>query len=237
MQHGGPPSALMAGAIERFGDEAEAFMVTRLTFELLRAIPMVPLRVRVEPIRMGRRAQQLAAVLEDDTGVLARAVGLRLRRSPLELPPPKCSPRDPLPTPEHSTPLVFPFFRDAVGYHTAVEVRIARGQWAHGETAAWLRLRHPLVAGEPTSALQHVITVADAANGVCPALDPRHHAFINPDLTVYLRRELRYDGDAWVGLDARSIAEPEGIGLVEATIFDRDGDIGMSLQSLVVAKI
>lgn len=56
-QHGGPPSALMAGAVERFGDEAESFFVARVMVDLLRPIPVAPLEVHVLPIRLGRSAQ------------------------------------------------------------------------------------------------------------------------------------------------------------------------------------
>ena len=233
LQHGGPPAALLGGAIEAFDDAEGAFAVVRMTVELLRPIPIAPVRVEVEPIRQGRRAQQIGARLLLGTTEVARALGLRLRRAPLELPSPVCPPLGPLPAPEDSTPFAFTFFERDVGYQTAVEVRMARGIWGQGPTAAWLRLRYPLVAGAATSPLQSVLTICDAANGVCPALDPRRFAFVNPDLTVYLRRA---PVDAWIGLDARSTADPSGVGLAQAVIHDRQGEIGRSAQSLVVAS-
>ena len=34
LQHGGPPAALLAGAAERFGEDASSFVVVRVTVEL-----------------------------------------------------------------------------------------------------------------------------------------------------------------------------------------------------------
>ena len=50
-------------------------------------------------------------------------------------------------------------------------------------------MRHPLVAGEPTSPLARVLVAADPGNGVSAALDYRRFVFINTELTVHLLRE------------------------------------------------
>jgi hypothetical protein len=232
-QHGGPPSALMGRALERWGDAAAQFTVARVTVELLRPVPIGPLEVDVEPIRSSRRAQRLMARLVADGVEVARAFGLRVRIAELDLPPARVAPyppfRDPLLLPE----FVFPFFRHAVGYHTAVDIRIARGQWGHGPAAAWLRLRAPLVAGEETSPLERTLVVADAANGICPALATEEFTFVNPDLTVALFRPAVGE---WIGLDSRSLVVPAGTGLVTCSVVDGEGEIGHVLQSLVVDR-
>jgi hypothetical protein len=137
----------------------------------------------------------------------------------------------PLPPPEASTPFQFPFFREAVGYHTAMETRLARGAWGRGRAAAWMRQRVPLVPGATPSPLERVLIAADSGSGVSAAIDHRVQSAINADLTVAVSRPL--EGD-WVGLDAVSLYEPHGIGLADTRIVDARGTVGRALQSLVL---
>ena len=231
-QHGGPPSALLAGAVERFGDEAEAFFVARVAVDLLRPVPVAPLEVNVQPIRLGHRAQWLLASLRCAGQTVARANCLRIRTSELELPPGHTPERTPPRAPDAiAESFEFPFFSADVAYHRAVELRIARGTWSKGPVFLWFRLRYPLVEGRPTSALERTMVIADAANGASPVLDPHDFVFLNPELTVHLRRPARGD---WIGLEARSTPEPTGVGLVQAELFDTDGAFGTCLQSLLI---
>lgn len=232
LAHGGPPAALLGRAIERFEPDPGGFFVSRVTVDFLRPIPLDPVHVTTKPIRMGRQAQRIEASLWAGDDELARAVGLRIRRASLELPPGTCEPLPPPALPETLEPWEFPFFGSSTGYQTAVEVRIARGPWGQGPAAAWLRSRVPLIEGEPTSSLEQVLITADAINGVCPVLPLGDFTFMNADLTVTLRREV--EGD-WVGLDARSLADPSGVGLGQSEIFDTRGECGRAVQSLVLA--
>jgi hypothetical protein len=231
-QHGGPPAALLAGAIERADPDPAAFFVARVSVELLAPILIgEPMRLCVEPGRLGRRVQRFVARLEQQGQEVARALGLRIRRTELELPDERIMPYDPLPDPTSVQPMTFPFFRETVGYHTAVEVRVVRGPWGRGPAAAWLRPRLPLVAGEQTTALERLMIVADASNGVCPVLPIDRFSFVNADLAVHLHRHPRGE---WIGLDARAIAERSGVGLNQSELFDEDGEIGRCLESLVI---
>lgn len=231
LQHGGPPAALLAGAVERFGDDAAQFVVARLTFEFLRPVPMGAFVVATEAVRMGGKAQRIDAHLLHDGVEHVRLHALRIRRGTVPLPSPRC-PRHGAPKgPAGFEPWSFPFFRDRVAYHTGVELRISRGVWGKGPTTAWVRLLVPLVAGEPTSPLEALVTIADAGNGVCPVLDTRQYTFVNPDLTLHLDRP---PCGEWFALDARSTADPLGLGLTQSELHDRDGEIGRVLASLVV---
>lgn len=228
-QHAGPPSALLARAFERLSPE---LCVRRVTVELLRPIPIAPLTVRAEVVRAGKRAQWLSgSLLLADGKEVARASGLAIRPSAVELPPHPRLP-DLLPPPDASSPFVFPFFLSPVGYHTAMELRIARGEWSTGPCAAWLRQRVPLVEGESPSPLQRTAVAADAGNGVSVTLPIDRFTFINADLTVHLHRE---PAGEWIGLDATTIPEGDGTGLQHSLLLDERGVIGRSLQSLVVA--
>jgi acyl-coenzyme A thioesterase PaaI-like protein len=84
--HGGPPAALLARAIERF-EGGETMLVTRITLELLRPIPLEPLAVHVKMTRPGRKVQLVEASLHTEAHEVARATGLRIRRTAVRLPP------------------------------------------------------------------------------------------------------------------------------------------------------
>ena len=92
-------------------------------------------------------------------------------------------------------------------------------------------MRQPLVEGEEPTPLQRVLVAADSGNGVSAALDPRGFVFVNTDLTVHLQRMPRGE---WVCLDARTFAEPNGVGVTDTALYDERGRIGRAAQTLLV---
>ena len=224
-QHGGPPAALLARAMEMRAPERR---LARMTVELLRPVPIAPLTVTVDALWTGKRVERLTATLRHDGDAVAHAVGVLLRPQPVDVParPARAAPA----SPEASRPFNFSFFGEPVTYDTSVEVRIARGTWGSGEVFAWMRPRVPLVAGETPSAMQRVLIVADSGSGIS-AIDVARYAAINPDLTVYLHRPP--EGE-WIGLEAVTVHEPVGVGLADTGLCDTRGPIGRALQSLVV---
>ena len=61
-----------------------------------------------------------------------------------------------------------------MGYHTGMEVSFVSGGFIEqGPAVAWLRMRFPLIAGEPTTPLARVLIAADSGNGVSSVLDYR----------------------------------------------------------------
>lgn len=230
-QHAGPPAALLARAIEAELPASPAMRVARFTVEILRPVPIAELAIATEVVHPGRRLRVLDAVLADGSGKpLLRARALALRVEPMTLPAAP-DPQAPPPGPEAAKPFEFPFFAESVGYHSAMETRIARGVWGQGPVAAWMRMRVPLVAGETPSPLQRVVTAADSGNGVSVVLDPARYTFINPDLSVYLNRD---PVGEWVCLDALTLPQPTGNGLADTRLYDEAGAIGRSLQSLLI---
>ncbi len=230
-QHGGPPTALLARAIERLAQSTGAGRVARLTVEFLRPIPIARLSVTCEVTRAGRTVQELVAHARTDDGQpVVRAIALCMQE--IATPLPAHAVLAPAPAlPETSPPWEFPFFVEPIGYHVGMELRVAGGAFGSGAMAAWMRMRFPLLPGEEPSPLQRVVIAADSGNGLSVLLDPKRYTFVNPDLTVYLHR--MPEGE-WVLLDARTVASPTGVGLAEAKLSDQRGEIGRSMQSLVV---
>jgi hypothetical protein len=228
--HAGPPAALMGRALEGVMAERPPALLTRFTVDLLRPVPMAPLVARAEVVQAGRTVDRLAATLEADGILLARASAVAVREAPVDVAGP--APGERLPDPDGLPPFAFPFFAGAVGYHTAMDSRLARGAFG-GPAAVWLRMRGPLVAGETPTPLQRVLVAADSPNGVAVVVDPRRITFVNADVTVHLHRLPRGE---WIGLDATAAAERHGAGLAQAALHDLDGVFGRTLQSVVVAR-
>lgn len=230
-QHAGPPSALLARAIERAVADDPALSVTRLSVELLAPIPVAPCAVATSLLRAGRKVRRIEATLTTDGRPVVRATGLAVRTGKVAVvpAPPPAPPPEP---PERGRPHLFPVVTTGmVGYARSVEVsRVAQGT-QEGGVAAWIRTRVPLVAGETPSPLQRVMIAADSGNGIAIPADPYRFTFVNADLVVALHRAL--EGE-WVCLDAVTAREPLGIGLTQTRLWDRRGPIGIALQTLVI---
>src|SRR6185436_17433216 len=84
-QHGGPPAALLARAVERAGN-GDGMLVVRLTVELLRPVAVVPLTVTAKVVRPGRKVQLVEASMRAGDVEVARATALRIRTADLPLP-------------------------------------------------------------------------------------------------------------------------------------------------------
>jgi Thioesterase-like superfamily len=229
-QHGGPPAALLA--VEAV-PAAAAMQLVRLGVRLLRPVPLRPVRARAEVVRDGRRVQRVEAWLEDEDGAeLCSATGLRIRSldRPLELPwgdgtlPPPAGPDSAPPNSHRPQPTSF--------VESGVELRFVRGSIRRpGPATVWVRLRHPVVLGEPPSPVMLAAAAADFGNGVSSLLDWERWLFINPELTIHLHRPPR---GAWIRLEARTELSPVGVGVAHSLLSDRQGSVGHALQALLV---
>lgn len=239
-QHAGPPAALIGREVERLGggrigsEDGAPAQIGRITYEVLRSVPIARLRVEAEIIRPGRRVEMFAAELSDDSGeALMRAQGWRLRTAAVSFEPPQGPPPQPTPEPEHGE--LGEFFHTGydVGYHTAMEYRFLSGAFMEtGPATVWMRMGVPLLPDETPSPLQRVLVAADSGNGVSAALDWRRYLFINVDLTVHLHR--MPEGE-WVCLDAVTLPERNGVGMADTLLLDERGAIGRGVQTLLVA--
>jgi hypothetical protein len=231
LQHAGPPAALLGRAVERHGDRTD-LQVARISFEILRPLPIAELEVATRLLRGGRSVELVEASLTAGGREVMRATALRIRTANLELPA-ALAPGPRLPGPDAGR--IRPFFPTGqeVGYHTAMEVRFVAGAFLElGPATVWMRMRHPLVPDEAPSPLGRVLVAADSGNGVSAALDYQRWRFVNPDLTVYL---MRPPVGEWVALEAATTAAA-GIGLADTALHDEQGPIGRAAQALFVDR-
>ncbi len=239
-QHAGPPAALIGREIERLGggriggEAGPPAQVGRITYEVLRSVPIAPLHVEARIVRPGRRVEMFEATLSDEGGdELMRAQGWRLRTDSVEFELPESSTTR-QPGPETGKPGEFFHTGYDVGYHTAMEYRFVSGAFMEtGPATVWMRMAVPLVPGEQPSPLQRVLAAADSGNGVSAALDWRRYLFINVDLTVHLHR---MPAGEWICLDAETLPEVSGVGMADTRLFDGRGQIGRAVQTLLVAE-
>jgi hypothetical protein len=114
---------------------------------------------------------------------------------------------------------------------SAMEMRAIGDLRALGPGRVWMRLRYPLVPGEPLTTLMRLAATADFGNGVSAVLPFDRFLFINADLTIHLHRPALGE---WIGLDARTVLHGGGTGLSESVLHDLQGPVGRAFQTLVV---
>jgi hypothetical protein len=234
-------AALLAHAVEGLRSDGVDWFVSRLTVELERPVPMEPLRYHAEVSRPGRRVSTVEASITStgSGGVVARARALRIRTADVALPlqDPELAPylgiepAPPGPEHGHAEEVVGP--TDDIGFHNGgVEHRFLRGAGATlGPVVDWIRLRVPLFPDAAQTPLQRVAGAVDFANGISRVLPWESYLFVNPDLTVQLFRPLRGD---WVGMASATHHGSTGVGMSDTAVFDIDGRVGRSCQSLLL---
>jgi hypothetical protein len=230
-QHGGPPSALAARALE-LHEPDPGQRLARVAVDILRPVPIGKITVRTRTVRPGRRVALLEAVLEADGQEVMHARGWRLAIPDGEVPVIAEGPAPPPIPAEHPLP-AFPGGHMA-GYLHAIDWRyVAGGGFAEpGPSAVWARSKIPLLPGEELSPMCRALLLADSGSGVSAALDPLQFLFINTDLTVILPRD---PAGEWLLLDSVSTIGERGTGLAETTLSDVQARCGTALQTLLVA--
>jgi hypothetical protein len=234
-QHGGPPSALAARAME-LHEPDPGQRLARVAVDILRPVPVGKVTLATRTVRPGRRVALLETVMQADGQEVLHARGWRIAMpdEPVPAVPPAGSQTPPLP-PEAAQPRKAQL-RGAhtAGYLDAVEWRYVSGQGFEslGPAVVWARPTIPLLPGEGTSPMARALLIADSGSGVSATLDARRFLFINVDLEVVLTRGP--EGE-WVLLDAATTIGEQGSGLAETKISDTRGPCGIATQTLLVA--
>jgi acyl-coenzyme A thioesterase PaaI-like protein len=246
--HGGAPAALLTDAFQRMQPGAE-LQIARLGFEYLRPVPLAPLTLSTRIVRPGRRVQELAGELtsapsDDRPGgeLVCRASALRVQAIPAEVDealrdtpdatttgaPPRA-----LAPPESGRPVRFALNDDGEPSFaaSAMEMRWLDDPRALGPARVWMRLRYPLLPGQPLTSLARLAASADFGNGIGAALPFARFLFINADLTIHLQRQPQGE---WIGVDAHTLLPSGGSGLAESVLHDVHGPVGRAFQTLVV---
>jgi Thioesterase-like superfamily len=230
-QHGGPPTALLARAIQRL-EGGEERVLGRLTVELLGPVPVGHLSVEASITRPGRSVDLCEATLYDDERgrPVAKAAAWRFPSGV------SGAGRQPEPLPhtsrdgeQHERPRSW-----SGGYLDAVEWRWVKGSVEEqGPAVVWMRPGIPLLDDEDTTPLQMLMACADSASGASAALDPAEWAFLNTELTVHLLRE---PVGEWFCLDAVTTLGTGSIGLATSSVYDERGLVARTAQALLTLR-
>ncbi|MGO4343030.1 thioesterase family protein [Pedococcus sp. 2YAF34] len=227
-QHGGPPMALMAREAARLGDGTR--VVARVTCDLLGPVPVGRLHVEARVARPGRTVELVEVALTDvDTGrqVARAALWLVPREVTGPVTPLPQPPAGPLEGREQPVP---PGWHR--GYLDAIEWRWVAGSLAEpGPATVWMRPRLGLLPGEPLSPVERLLTCVDSASGAGAALAKDEWQFMNTELTAHVVRE---PVGEWVCLQAQTTVAGGAAGLARAEVFDEQGFVAHSAQSLLV---
>ncbi len=217
MLNGHHIGGLVAWGVQCDDPDAD-LQLSRLTVDMLRPVPMRPLRVQTRRSRDGRRLRAVdVSVLDGDVEVI-RGSALLLRRSehpdgepwapaPWNVPPPEAI--EPGPT-------------------GAMSWEIRRiSDWTSGPGRVWMRELSEFVAGHPLTPMLRAALMADFTNPLANS-GPAGLAFINADVTMYLARDPRGE---WIGLEVAGHLGAEGVAVGTAWMYDQDGRIGQCVAA------
>jgi hypothetical protein len=233
LQHGAPPSALLARTLERSLPRPDS-RIGRIAFDFLGPLPLADVAVEAEVTRPGARIERSRARMSSGGRPVFEASAWRIAVQPGRAPA-VASPEVAPPLPAQSDGPVQSFCGVPVsfGVGEALEWRFAEGSFDQfGPATVWARPRLPLVEGEETSPLCRLLLLVDSANGISAELPPDRYTFVPVELTVNL---LRYPRTEWVGMRARTSIDADGLGLTRADLFDQEGPVGVAVQTLFVA--
>lgn len=231
LQHGGAPAALVAWIAEQI-PTAQPMHGVRLTLDLMRPLPIVPLEFKTEILREGRKIQLVGISILASGKEVVRASVLKVRaedhsqlsgvaEAPIDVPLP-----DALPTLDNIFVRSSPFISIA-------ELRDAVNAFGkRGPGASWFRFRNPIIEGYQNSPLMRAAATADFCNGVSSVLG-RDWTFLNGDLTVNLSR---MPVGEWILLNAETWVGEAGAGLAAGRLADERGYFGRASQSLVIDR-
>lgn len=228
--HAGPVSGLIVRAAET--EIGPGKVLTRLTVDLLRPLPLAGLRVAAETTRHTKTLATARVTVHDlDDTLCATASTMHLVRRDLGA----------VPNVE-TTPLRFenvvdgPFpigelrhDQPSFAHHCDIKYPVGGKQGA-GPKIVWMRTPQ-LLEGETQSPIQSLCPLADCGNGISWNAPTAEMGFMNTDLTVNIHREPVSD---WLAADSVSHWQPSGVGMSQSVLYDTQGPVGTALQTLVL---
>jgi hypothetical protein len=230
LQHGSPPTALVAHVMNA-RHPRDDMRLARITSEFLGPLPLATMRVRTRVARPGRRIEMLEATIESGGREVLTARAWRIATQSEGSVPPATTAPDPAPAlPDDDRK---PAWLERFGYGEAFDWRYVYGGGVPGPAAVWTRPRVPLVGGEPLTALDRALLVADSANGISAELPMGEWLFVPPSLSLALER---YPRGEWVLLEARTTLSSDGLGVSSSRLADAAGYFAVGSQPLLVER-
>ncbi|MCE8526348.1 thioesterase family protein [Ruegeria pomeroyi] len=228
--HAGPVTGLVARAAEAAAGPDK--MLTRLTLDVLKPLPLAGLRITTEITRNSRTLTTTRLALHDDEGTLClTGTSMHLVRKELGEVPTATVPTPDFDRARPGPALLVGKLHDQPAFGQFIEMAYPEGEdLGPGPKTVWMKAPH-LLATEAPSPIQAICPLADCGNGISWNEPPVRFGFMNTDLTLQIHREPQGD---WFAAEAVSHWQPNGIGMSQAVLYDTVGPVGMALQTLVL---
>ncbi len=230
-QHRGPPTALLAHAIDQTVEGA--MRIGRTSVDFLGPIPRREVVVEISPIRPGRRVRLTEARLTVDgrVAVVARAWHIATDGRPPASREEQTAP----PVPSRPTPLHFyPGLDDDWGYGRSIEWRFTRGGFdSFGAANVWTRVRLPFDSRRGTNWPGPIADRSRLGEWAFVVIADGTMVLDSATVTTTV---LRPPTGEWVHMACRTHLTAGGVGLAHADVFDTAGFVGEVTQPLLIQR-
>lgn len=249
LQHGGAVCGALGWAANDLLQTTEAssdFRLCRLTTEIMRPVPVAPLRFEANVDHHGRRSRVVSSSLWHDDRLVARASSqwVRVRADQMTKPAEAFDSSDgaaPIRPETITDPGASDLGYPRPGFNCDVfEFRCLQGSTeSAGPGTAWVRLKADLIGprntnGGPPDPVHLLATVSDLGNALGWEHSINGEPMVNPDVTLQL---FRYPIDEWICLESRLRSTAAGIGMMETVLWDNRGQIGRILSTTMESTL
>lgn len=197
----------------------EPMLTTRISIDILGAVPLEPLVPQIRVLRDGKRMQVVDAEFFASDKLWVRATAVRARISD---------------TGEQSTPLTRRYWNEQDHYDNLKwfeERQIALDRSRPGPGAIWVHFLTDIVEGEPLDPLSLAAILGDFGNGTAPVVPIMENTLANMDITVCMSRLPRGD---WMLIDAEGETAGQGSGYSRTRLGDAEGMFATAMQSIFI---
>jgi len=240
MQHGGPVNAIITQSVESSA-EALGMEISRLTFDILKPVPMSAVKVESRFIRKGKRMAVLDTVLIAEGSEEPVASGRAVLLKPIVGKEPSMNTMKSLPTPRSLIPSQLwipdeiarqlpPGLHLLIGFHPSAE---------RERPVCWITAGANMFQDREMTAMEQCATAADMTTVLAARLRLTQEnieqaslmGLMNTNTTVHFARQPIGE---WYGFSDHFISVSDGYGVAECALFDEDGCVGRVSQSLIV---
>lgn len=234
-QFGGAAAAVMAYAVLRTPTLVPQ-RICRLTYDLLRPVPLAPLHVRSRIYREGKKIQIVEVTLTHDGTEVVKCTALRVRTASLgAYAAATGAPAGPPPAGDTGTLRDWWKFGEPPGQAYGVQIHFPFGQRDDGRLfnePAWLRQSKPIIAGQDNDPMLTLAFAADFANGVGHPRDVNVRG-PNTDITINIVREPVTD---WLRIHGTGWTSPDGIGQSTVDYSDELGHVATVTATRILER-
>ena len=240
MQHGGPVNAIITLSIEAIAEQA-CMNIARLTIDILKPVPMKPVKVKSHYLRKGGKMAVIDTFLtvegSDEPVASGRAVLLKARPGQK----PEIDVLDPLPEtrdsiasepwiPEEFAANLPPGLHNMIRFHPSTNKE---------RPIFWINGDADMLQDRPLTALEQCATTADMTTVLAARMhvlqqdivSPEVMGLMNTNTTIHFSRS---PVGEWFGFTDPFIQVADGYGLAECAIYDEQGCVGRVAQNLIV---